>query len=270
MTIGAYALIEPTTGFVYYGSSQDVEKRIRRHYYDLMNNNHYSTQLQELWNKFGYLKEIVYPQETREDAYALEQTLIDSNLDNPLLLNIGLSIKGGDNFTRHPDKEEIYARIRQTVRTTYGAMSPEERIEKFSRPGELNPMYGKTHDPQAIQKIKDANVRYVRPRGLKRSERTKQLLSENAKKRIGEKNSFFGKTHGDVAKEKIRQSRLGQTPANAIEISINGRLYRSMKEACAGEGISYPTLVKRLKHPKYFQSKCPTTSESTLGSNGDE
>ena len=63
--------------------------------------------------------------------------------------------------------------------------NPEER-NKYSRPGELNGMYGKKHSTETIEKMRNKQI------GKKSSPETKQKLSDMRK---GEKNSNYGNGH---------------------------------------------------------------------------
>jgi hypothetical protein len=67
--------------------------------------------------------------------------------------------------------------------------------------GEKNPMYGKHHSKETLEKLKTLNKHKV-------SEETKRKHSENAK---GEKNPMYGKHHSDETKQKISESLSGES-----------------------------------------------------------
>lgn len=255
MTIGAYVLIEPNTGYYYFGSSEDVEMRIERHYRDLSSGQHHCQPLQELWNKHHQLEQEVFPTDTRDEAYQLEQAFITSNSFNQTaMLNIGLGVRGGDNLSRNPNRTEIVKKITGSLNERIGDMSPEERREKWSRPGETNPMFGRAHTDEVRQRLSQLSKGNQHARGAVRSVECRQRLSESASSRTGERNAFYGKRHSDETKDRIRQASIGKgSPTNALKVSCNGVVYDSVKKACEAVGISYPTMVKRLAStdPKY-------------------
>lgn len=255
MPIGAYILLEPNTGCYYFGSSEDVEKRIARHYKDLRSGNHHCQPLQQIWNQHPHLEEMVYPTQDREEAYQLEQAFIQANSFNrDGMVNVGTGVRGGDNLSRNPRREQIIASITHSLRQRISSMNPEERKQTWGRPGEINPMFGKTHTAEVRLAVSEINKGNSYALGSTRSPEMRQRLSEIASERKGEKNPFFGKSHSEETKEKIRASKIGQgSPVNAMKVSVNGNVYDSIKKACEGESISYPTMVKRINssHVKY-------------------
>lgn len=251
MTIGAYILIEPSTGYFYIGSSENVEARIERHYRALLQGTHHCIPLQQVWNQSQHLEPQIYATNTREEAYELEQALIYAHSYNrDDMLNVGLGVKGGDNLTRNPKREQIIRSMTTTLNQTLAQMPPDVRKEKWGRPGSSNPMHGRTHCDEVRQKLSEVHRGNQYALGSKRTDEQRQRLSKIASERIGDRNSFFGKTHSEETKEKIRAAKIGSgSPSNALKVSVNGVVYDSVKKACDGEGISYPTMVKRINSP---------------------
>jgi hypothetical protein len=129
-------------------------------------------------------------------------------------------------------------------------MGPAARREKWGRSGKENVMFGKTHTEEARRRIAETHSSpetAERLASYKTTDNYRQAMSDVASRRIGEKNTFFGKSHSEESKEKIRQARLGIRPSNAQRVCINGIEYNSVREACEKVGISYPTMIKRLK-----------------------
>lgn len=245
--IGAYLLVDVKTGKFYVGSSQDVEKRIKQHLSDLRAKRHHCSNLQDIWDKNQFLEEYVYPTETREEAYALEQELLDKHKGSDLLLNIGLSVVGGDNLTNNPRREEIIAKMQERR----CSMSPQER-KIFGSIGEKNGMWGKTHTTEAREKISKANLGNKHRVGHALSDEHKKLLSEVASQRTGEKNPFFGKVHSDETKKRISETKKlqGLKPMNTRQVLVNGVIYESVTEAGRQLGIAPALLVHRLQSTK--------------------
>lgn len=266
-----YFLFERNTRSFYVGSTGELEKRLDRHMRDLRNNQHHNSRLQELWNKYQRLKITHLHFETLEEARACEQLIIDNNVDNDRLLNVGLGTSGGDNLTRNPRRDEIVARITQTIKDRVSELLPEERRAIWGRKGRLNPMWGRTHTEEVKKKLSEFHAGNDYAKGSKRSKEQRVKLSWQAKQRRGEKNPFFGKQHSDETKRKLSEARKGNKPPNRLAIRIGDQSFESYAEASRALGIPVPTISYRLKStsPKYsdyeFISKSPTTSQSALG-----
>lgn len=249
--IGAYLLVDVKTGKFYVGSSQNVTKRIERHLRELKAGEHHCSNLQDIWDKNQFLEEYVYPTETREEAYALEQELLNKHDGSDLLLNIGRSVKGGDNLTNNPRREEIIAKMRESIIERYSSMSLQER-KIFGSKGEKNGMWGKAHTAEAREKISKANLGNKHRLGLPLSDEHKKLLSEMASQRTGEKNPFFGMNHSDETKKRISETKKlqGLKPTNSRQVLIEGVIYESVTEAGRQLGIAPALLVHRLQSTK--------------------
>ena len=53
MTCGIYCICNTANNKKYIGQSVNVEERLRRHKYELLNNKHFNKHLQRAWNKHG-------------------------------------------------------------------------------------------------------------------------------------------------------------------------------------------------------------------------
>lgn len=258
MTMGAYRIFVGNTGKFYAGSSVDVEKRFKRHLKDLRNHTHHCAPFLLAWSMESCLRLEIIETETREQAYAKEQELIDNYKDTELLLNVGLGISGGDNLTRNTRRKEIIELMTETMKKRYANMTPEE-LEALSEryKGEKNGMYGRKHTPESIRKISQANMGRPAIKGPRPwlSAEARKKLSNMAKERTGEKNSFFGKKHSDEAKDRMREVALNRTylPGNSRKVSIFGIEYPSLTEASRRLGIAPALMVHRLqsKNEKY-------------------
>lgn len=248
MTInGVYVLTVRESGHFYVGSSQDVDKRIDRHYNELKQGKHHCSPLQTRFDAGSTIIPSFYELTTRDEAYELEQLLILNNLNNDKLLNIGMAVRGGDNLTRNPKRLAIIERIKQSLKLRYDSLSKYERKLLWGRRGALNGMFGRAHTDEAKVKISSANKGNKYRLGHKASSETKAKLSAVASQRLGEKNPFYDKRHTDLVKKRISESKKGQLPTNLKPVSINGVVYASITEAGRQLGIPVPTVLFRIK-----------------------
>ena len=177
-------------------------------------------------------------------------------MDNPLLLNIGLGVRGGDNLTRNPNKTAIINRIKTSVINRMCGMTPDERRILFGLSGTLNGMYGRTHTAEARQKQGERSKGNKYCLGLKRSKAQRELLSLYASQRVGEKNPFYGRHHTDKTRRVLSLAAIARNfiPPNKRRVGIEGRTYSSLTEASQAIGITPPLLVYRLKSKLYKYS----------------
>jgi group I intron endonuclease len=270
-----YAIKSNNTGHVYVGRSMEIDKRLKRHLYELANDRHHNVTLQATYNREG--KDSLTFREvasfsTLSEAVELEESLIDFLVLNGKAFNIGLASVGGDNLTNHPDREYIVERLSAATVLRLGSMSALAKREMYSRPGESNPMFGRTHTDAAKAKISAAHLGNNYCKGKVLSEAHCKAISESAKLRVGGLNSFFGKTHSAATKEKIAATQRGRlNTVQAKEVSIDGIVYRSLTQAASSLGVHITTLSYRVKSPNprfnsYFYTdsitKCLTTIES--------
>ncbi len=257
--LGVYILTDSKSGRFYVGSSQDVDKRILRHIKDLNNGNHHCLNFQTLWSPKAKFRIEFIPCESREEAYQIEDALLDEWKDDPRLLNIGKRAIGGDNFSRHPNVKTIRQRIEKSISQYHESLGPEGRRIKYGKSGSENGMYGRTHSVEARKKMSESASR---PENLERfvsmtkawnqTDKFKKLSSERAKLRTGERNTFYGKHHSEETKAKLRAGRLGKvsSPEQQREVEIDGRRYISLSNAARELKISPPLLMYRLKSEK--------------------
>lgn len=250
---GAYILTDKKTKKFYVGSSFDVEKRIDRHVHDLNSGKHHCLPFQKIWNENSKLVVTFFPTATRDDAYILEQDIIDRNLTSANLLNIGLGVKGGDTLSRNPNKENILARIKDSCRKTLNSFTDLEKKLLYGRSGNKNGMWGKTHTPEARKKMSEINLGISRRGyGFKLSDKQRKQISEAAKLRVGNKNSFYGKHHSVETKTKLSEKRKAMKliPTNARKVMVSGIEYVSLTEASRQLKIAPALMVYRLKSKK--------------------
>jgi group I intron endonuclease len=251
-TVGAYVLTYARTGKFYEGSSGQLTKRLARHLRELRQGVHHCQPLQQLWNKDGRLIETIFETDTREQAYELEQDLITRFQTSDQLLNIGLKVIGGDNLTRHPQREQIRAKIKEAVVEKMYSLTALEKKLLFGLPGSRNGMWGKTHSPQTRQLISQAHKGKRYALGHKHTDEFRKQVSERAKLRTGTRNAFYGKKHSDETKKKLSQAALDRQtlPSNSRPVIVNGIEYESLTQASRQLNISPALMVYRLKSSK--------------------
>jgi len=141
MKIGIYKITNNINGKFYIGSSNNIENRWTLHRNKLRGNCHINPKLQNAWNFYGEDKfDFTVIEETEiPKLFEREQYYLDTF--KPYMRDIGYNIaptaQGGDNITHNPNREAF--------------------IQKMSTisMGENNPMFGRKHTKDTINKQKD-------------------------------------------------------------------------------------------------------------------
>ena len=250
-------LLKTSCNKVYVGSTGELLKRIKRHKHELSLGKHHNANLQEIYNAGTELSLSTIRCVDRDQAYALEQRFIDDLMELGVALNIGIGVRGGDNLSLNPGRDDILKRMAETLRGTLSAMSPEDKKMKWGQPGNLNPMYGKTHTDEVKERLSKFHRGNKWALGVKRNEEQRKRLSEIASERIGTKNPFHGRKHTVETKARIAAAKKGNLPANTNRVSINGVIYASQAEASRQLKVSGGTITFRLnsKNPKFSEYK---------------
>ena len=202
---GIYCIEHIKSKTKYYGSSTNVEKRIKQHKVALQKQSHCNIHLQRAFNKYGISSFKFYlVEETHFNDYRLlfdlEQTYIDNNTDGYNLSPAG----GGDCISNHPDNLLIREKIGRSVRERNSKMSKEELVEKYGNPGEKNGMYGRTHSEETKRKLSERHKGNTYAKGAIRSDEYKAKVSKRMKGLlVGDKNPFYGKKHSKETLEAI-------------------------------------------------------------------
>ena len=266
---GIYSIVNILNNKCYIGSSSNFRRREQIHKSQLKNNRHHNLYLQRSWNKYGkdnFKFEIIEECDVKK-LFKKEEEYID--LIKPEY-NIG-SIGGGDNITNNPNRDEIIKNITNVTVNRYKTMSKEERLAKFSQPGNKNGMYGKTHSEKTrkiiSKKLKGktgTGTRYklgkthVELYGKKNAIRISKLISEAAKQRTGNKNPFFGKRHSEKTKKLISNKNKGKKNKSLLKpFVINGQKFLSLSDAEKVLKIPLTTIRWRIisKNKKFEEYK---------------
>lgn len=251
--VGVYILTNPKTGEFYVGSTEDLKVRIDRHVRELNQGIHHCGNFQLVWNKNPYFNLTLFPTESRNDAYVLEQELFDRYKDSPLLLNVLLVAKGGgDTMTRDPNREERIKKIQKGVQDRINEMTKEEKQFLFGRPGEKNGMWGRTHTEEVKKRISELHRGNTYNLGAVFSADHRRKISEHAAKRVGELNPFFGKTHSEETRKRLSEVAKARDtlPPNTRKVTVDKVIYESLTEAARQLKISPALMVYRINSSK--------------------
>jgi group I intron endonuclease len=188
---GIYCIECISTGRKYYGSSMNIEKRLKQHQTDLKKQKHHNIQLQRTVDKYGlsdfkfYLvKETHF--NNRETLHRLEQTFIDENIGG---FNMAPA-NGGDILSNHPEKELIIEKIRQKNLLKNQQLTVEERKEKYGLKGSKNGNWkngGKSHKLCPLCNLNKILI--------------KSKSCGKCRDRTRENNPFFRKQHNENTKK---------------------------------------------------------------------
>jgi group I intron endonuclease len=136
---GIYCIEHISSGRKYYGSSMNVEKRLKQHQLDLQKQKHHNIQLQRAVDKhsisdfnFYLIEETQF--NNRQLLLNLEQEYIDNNLCG---YNMAPA-NGGDCISQHPNRELIVEKIRQATVLRNSQLTSKERKVKYGRAGSTN------------------------------------------------------------------------------------------------------------------------------------
>jgi group I intron endonuclease len=139
-----YSITCKETGKIYFGRSQEVEKRWRSHKNMLRKSLHSNVTMQSDWNVYGensFIFKILHTFTDLNESIQKEQEYIDD--DSYDKYNISDAKIGGDTFTNNPRSEEI------------------RKLKSINTSGKNNPMYGKPKNEYTINRIKEANSKKI-------------------------------------------------------------------------------------------------------------
>lgn len=247
----------------YVGSTSNLNVRLRRHWYDLSRNNHHCKHFQDEYNLFGREVFEVSSLEfnTLDEAREAEQLELDLRMADPLMLNIGKGVKGGDNLSKNPDKDDVVSRIKGTLVDRYKGMTKEDLILRFGQSGVLNGMYGRTHTEEVRAKISESSKGNTNSKGKIRGNSSRNNISEGAKKRVASEdyvNPFEGKHHSTETKELLSAKNKGKLPPNVKSVIAAGVHYISATEAARELGVCAETIRFRIKSKYFTDYRYPT------------
>lgn len=199
MTKGIYYILNTQSKRVYVGSSKQIEKRLKQHKKDLELNRHCNVQLTRAWAKynendfiFGILEEMS-SKSTRKQLLENEQKYLNVNDGG---YNIAPA-NGGDCISNHPDNKQIREKIKRGVRKQNDSLSKEERLTRWSRPGEMNPNWKGGPDIKICPVCNNTEIYPHNKTCIK------------CKDQSGENNPFYNKHHSEETKAILREKMSG-------------------------------------------------------------
>ena len=150
---GIYKITNNINDKVYIGQSINIKVRWKDHVNSLRRGDSRCTLLQRAWNKYGeenFTFEILElcSEDELDDIEIKYISFYDS-------CNNGYNIESGGN-----KKKRLSDETKQKLREAHlGKKMSDETLQKMSesRIGEKNPMYGKTHSPEARKKISETH-----------------------------------------------------------------------------------------------------------------
>jgi len=262
MISGIYKIRNVKNDKCYVGSAKSFIKREKEHFRLLKNGSHWNVKLQRAFNKYGsaaFVFEIcefvVYTKEIMvlEDQWIAK---LDAKKNGYNIADASF----GDQLSNHPNRKEIIEKISQGLRKTFSEMSVEERKQKFGKPAEANPMFGKKRPEHVHRAMKDGARRVMEETGhgptfgIQKSDVHRVKMSTNAKERIGDKNPFFGRRHSEETKAKISERAKGRKCATMRAVIMHSVRYEKLKDAADVAGVHVTTIHYRASsnNPKFY------------------
>lgn len=205
---GVYVIMPQDLVWVYIGSSSSISRRLAEHFYLLRHQKHDKHEMQVDFTddvKFVYLYQLC---EDRDQAYALEQTIIELFANHPGLLNVAT------------DAKSPWIRGEEYVHPLKGLNRPNDVKRKIS----------------LVVKSQYENGRVSPMSGRKHTEETKRTMAEKA----------IGRVVSEETKQKLSSQRQLGKHSRAKAVVVNGVEYDCVKSAAIALNIPYPTVYYRV------------------------
>ncbi len=228
MTTGIYKITNLQTNQAYYGSSNNVEKRLNSHKSKLKRGIHDNRFLQRSYDKYGLdnFSFIIVEITTKENLLITEQKYIDTYFDKGkkcFNLNPLAESSAGRMYSEETKKDFKEKSPRGTSHWNYGKNLSKQTREKISKANT-----GKTHSVETLKKMSEAKM--GKSWG-NHSENTKQKMSD-------QKNGSLNPMYGLSGSKHPKSIKIIQLDLNDNEIMI----FSSLKEAEEKTGISFKAI----------------------------
>ena len=232
----------------YIGSSKHIDKRFKRHRYLLSVGQHQNVVMQRLYDKYGessFTFEKIIDVPNIEDLLRVEQECLDSMKPT---INIGREASGGDNLTKHPQKDDIVRRRTATILAKNSAMTPKEREERFSKYGPSNNNWR----GGVSQKFCSCGEKMGRS----------AMKCMKCHDRSGERNPFYGKKHSKETLKKLTETKIKRHAAMTEEekflrnstmkiVVIDGKEFYGLGPAAKFLGVTIAAVNYRIKSKNF-------------------
>lgn len=236
---GVYIIQNQETMETYVGSG-DVYRRASQHRTSLQKGIHTNHRLQEAYNRNPNFEMVAVPTETRDEAFDIEQAIIDEFSNSPLLLNLSMDAR----IPRIKHTEETKRRISEANK---GRIITPEMRRKISET-----LTGRIEPDHVRQKKSESRI------GLKHSEETRRKISI----------SNTGKVPSEETRKKLSEANKGQIPPNkgiptreetkrklseknSRPIIGDGVVYSSGRAAAQALGMTPAGISDRIKSPNF-------------------
>lgn len=229
---GVYTITFLNYNKVYVGSTGDLYSRYLAHLWHLNNNRHWNKHLQNVFNKDPEIKFFFLPTETREQAYEVEQELIDNYKPTGLLFNIATDARNSGISYQHT--EEAKKKIGDSHRGRKLSCEHKEKIGIASQ----TRMLGKAMPDWVKQKISQAHQGKV--------------LSDETKKKLSIVRTGVSKGPTPYSEDGWKRMK-AQGQKTAKHVVIDGVEFDSQTAAARHFRIAVETVRDRLKSksPKF-------------------
>ncbi len=264
VTSGIYSIRNINTGFIYIGSSKNIDKRFNQHRRLLSKGSHPNHHLQNSFNKHGaeaFIFSSIYEVQCNSDELLEYEKLFMLSEDPNQLYNIFCPLTLHSKSVNYQEFQDRKVRAWKETVDKQGGLPPhsEERKKHQSQAvsGEKNGFYGKHHTQKTKEKLREKALEQwgdVENR-IRQSKRRKQYYEENPEARAAVGMKSKGRKQPLEQNLKKSLSNSGAGNPNAKPIVFGGVTYGCIKDACLALNISKYRLKKLLKPNDYLEKE---------------
>lgn len=249
---GVYIISDEETELKYIGSTNNLNRRRHEHLKHLNEETHHNEALQRLYEVSPNLDFQIIPTNTREEAYRLEQELLDTNNSSRFLLNVATDARtSGKNAILSKETKRLISQAKT------GQKLSEDHIQKLreshtgktlsleTRKKMSESQMGHKVSQETRDKISSAQIgKKLTPEHIEKTAASKRGKPLSEETRLKMSLSRTGKIFTEDVRNKISQS-------NSNPVVIDGVEYASQKAAANVLNVSVGTVVNRLNSNQY-------------------